>query len=115
MHETSITVPKSLSVLINKWRHQINVSKVCINALQKELDRLAEIAVDRRPKPKRRPRQKERYVNVRIEYAQELAERIAPYKPYLNISAVCSEAIETYILTLESLPEDVQRVMLQEG
>jgi post-segregation antitoxin (ccd killing protein) len=115
MHDTSITVPKSLAKRIAKWRYQINVSQVCVNALRREMQRLDKIQEKERPRPRRRPRREKRYVNVRIEYPEAFAERLAPYKPYMNISAVCSEAIEAYLTTLENLPENVQRMMLQQG
>jgi hypothetical protein len=46
--------------------------------------------------------------SMRVTYPESLAERLRPFKPYINISVICCKALEEYLDTLDALPDDIK-------
>ena len=107
MHETNIRMTEELWRRIQAWRPNINVSGECTRILREYVTELETMSPDQLANEKRSHRPAAA-LTMRVTYPESLAERLKPFKPHINISAICCEGLEDYLDALDELPDDLQ-------
>lgn len=110
MHETNIIIPQDLAQRLKAWRPRINISGECARALRKRIAELEAMASDELPRGES-PRRGIEMDSIRITYPEALAERLRPFRKNINVSALCTAALEEYVASLEALPEHIRATL----
>lgn len=107
MHDTNISIPVTLKQRLESWKPRFNVSEVCTQALRNYVAMLEMLPPEELPtRTVRRRAGKMSY--HRIKYPEDLANQIQQYQQHINVSAVCTEALQEFVDKLEELPTHIK-------
>ncbi len=113
LHYTNISIPVELAAEIEVWRIRPYVSDICTKALERVVSELEQM--DPWDLPARQPRKYMTSSILKLQYPAALRDRIEPLRSSINVSEVCTQALQEHITALESLPEEARSILRGES